>query len=84
MAEQKPLGFVQVPAQAIVSQWIESFKEFLPRQKPASSNLDRVMERMTAPKCSLTFRVTPVAGCDRFDESRRGPIRDTFMPPGLF
>jgi arylsulfatase A-like enzyme len=44
--------FVQVPAQAIVSQWIESFKEFPPRQKPASFNLDRVMERMTAPKAA--------------------------------
>jgi arylsulfatase A-like enzyme len=44
--------FVQVPAQAIVSQWIDSFKEFPPRQKPASFNLDRVMERMTAPKAA--------------------------------
>jgi arylsulfatase A-like enzyme len=44
--------FVQVPAQAIVSQWIDSFKEFPPRQKPASFNLDQVMERMTAPKAA--------------------------------
>jgi arylsulfatase A-like enzyme len=35
-----------------VSQWIDSFKEFPPRQKPANFNLDRVMERMTAPKAA--------------------------------
>jgi len=44
--------FAQVPAQAIVSQWIDSFREFPPRQKPASFNLDRVMEKMTAPKAA--------------------------------
>jgi hypothetical protein len=42
--------FVQVPAQAIAAEWLASFKEFPPRQKPASFNLDRVMERMIAPK----------------------------------
>jgi arylsulfatase A-like enzyme len=41
--------FVIVPAQAIVSQWIASFEEFPPRQKPASFSLDEVMEKvMTA------------------------------------
>jgi arylsulfatase len=33
-----------VPAQAIASQWMESFKEFPIRQKPASFNLDQVVE----------------------------------------
>ena len=36
-----------VPAQAIVAQWLSSFKEFPPRQKPASFNLDEVMRKMT-------------------------------------
>ncbi len=31
--------FIIVPAQAIVIEWIQSFKEFPPRQKPASYNL---------------------------------------------
>jgi hypothetical protein len=44
--------FLLVPAQQIVAQWISSFKEFPPRQKPASFNLDQVMERMTAPKAA--------------------------------
>jgi len=33
-----------VPAQAIASKWLESFKEFPIRQKPASFNLDQVVE----------------------------------------
>ena len=39
--------FLMVPAQAIASRWISSFKEFPPRQKPASFNLDEVMDKMT-------------------------------------
>ena len=36
-------SFVVVPSQAVVAQWLESFKEFPIRQKPASFNLDEVM-----------------------------------------
>src|SRR5688572_26898847 len=32
--------FVMVPAQAIAANWISSFKEFPPRQKPASFSLE--------------------------------------------
>jgi len=35
--------FLLVPAQAYVAQWLSSFKEFPPRQKPATFNLDQVM-----------------------------------------
>jgi arylsulfatase len=38
--------FVMVPAQAFVAKWLETFKEFPIRQKPASFNLDRVMEKL--------------------------------------
>jgi len=44
--------FLMVPAQTIVGQWLSSFKEFPPRQKPASFNLDEVMRKMTAPKAA--------------------------------
>jgi len=44
--------FLVVPAQTIVGQWLSSFKEFPPRQKPASFNLDEVMRKMTAPKAA--------------------------------
>ena len=39
--------FVIAPATAYVGEWLQSFKEFPPRQKPGSFNLDRVMEAVT-------------------------------------
>ena len=39
--------FVFAPAGAYVGQWIQSFREFPPRQKPGSFNLDHVMEAVT-------------------------------------
>src|SRR5215467_4792618 len=38
--------FLLVPAQALVAQWIQSFKDFPPRQKPASFSIDEVMKRL--------------------------------------
>ncbi len=42
--------FAFAPATGYVAQWLQSFKEFPPRQKPGSFNLDRVMEAMTTPQ----------------------------------
>ena len=39
-------AFVQVPMQALATQWLQSFKEFPVRQKPASFNLDAVMAKL--------------------------------------
>jgi arylsulfatase len=39
-------GFLLVPAQAYVQQQIQSLMEFPPRQKPASFNLDRVLDQL--------------------------------------
>ncbi len=39
--------FAVAPAAGYVGQWLQSFKEFPPRQKPGSFNLDRVMESVT-------------------------------------
>ncbi len=36
--------FAVAPAAAYVGAWLQSFREFPPRQKPGSFNLDRVME----------------------------------------
>ena len=36
--------FVIAPAAAYIARWLQSFKEYPPRQKPGSFNLDRVME----------------------------------------
>ena len=41
--------FIQVPMQAFATKWLQSFKEFPPRQKPASFNLDEVMRKMSEP-----------------------------------
>ncbi len=40
--------FTIAPAGAYVAKWLQSFKEFPPRQKPGSFNLDRVMEAVTS------------------------------------
>ena len=41
--------FAIAPAGAYVGQWLQSFREFPPRQKPGSFNLDRVMEAVSKP-----------------------------------
>lgn len=38
--------FLLIPAQAFVGQYLQTFKEFPPRQKPGSFNLDRVLEKL--------------------------------------
>jgi len=40
--------FSFAPAAGFVAQWLASFREFPPRQKPGSFSLDKVMEAMTA------------------------------------
>lgn len=40
--------FAIAPAAGYVGAWLQSFKDFPPRQKPGSFNLDRVMEKLTA------------------------------------
>jgi arylsulfatase len=40
--------FLLVPAQAFVGQWLQSFAEFPPRQKPGSFSLDQVMDKIVA------------------------------------
>jgi arylsulfatase len=39
-------AFILVPAQAYVGKWISSFKDYPPRQKPASFSLDEVMHKL--------------------------------------
>ncbi len=44
--------FAIAPAGAFVGQWMQSFREFPPRQKPGSFNLERVMEAVMSPQGS--------------------------------
>ena len=41
-------AYMLVPAQAYVGQWLQSFAQFPPRQKPASFNLDDVMKKLAS------------------------------------
>jgi hypothetical protein len=42
------LVFILVPAQAEVARWLESFKDFPPRAKPASFTVSNTMEKIEA------------------------------------
>ena len=44
--------FILVPAQGAVAKYIESFKDFPPRTKPASFTVNDVMEKLTTPSPS--------------------------------
>ncbi len=44
--------FMIAPAGAYVGQWLQSFREFPPRQKPGSFNLERVLEAVSRPQGS--------------------------------
>ena len=46
--------FVLAPAGFYVGRWLQSFREFPPRQKPGSFNLDRVMQEITAGEQNLS------------------------------
>jgi hypothetical protein len=43
---------VLVPAQALVAQHLESFKQFPPRQKPGSFSVEQAMEKLRNPPSS--------------------------------
>ena len=43
-------AFLIVPSQAVVGRWLDSFKEFPIRQKPASFNLDDIMAKLSSEK----------------------------------
>ena len=40
--------FAIAPASAYIAKWLQSFREFPPRMKPASFSLERVMEAATS------------------------------------
>jgi arylsulfatase len=42
-------AFLAVPAQALVGEFLQTFREFPPRQKAASFNVDQVMENLSQP-----------------------------------
>ena len=47
-------AFLLVPAQALVAEFLQTFKEFPPRQKPASFSIDQALEKATENQKALT------------------------------
>ena len=41
--------FVMIPAQAYVAEFLQTFQQFPPRQKPASFTIDQVLEKLAPP-----------------------------------
>ena len=46
---ESTVPFFIVPAQAVIAKWLESFKKFPMRQRPASFNIDQVVEQLMSP-----------------------------------
>jgi arylsulfatase A-like enzyme len=44
------LSFIIVPAQALVAQFIGTFKDYPPRQKPSSFSVDQIMQQLEKPQ----------------------------------
>ncbi len=42
-------AYLLVPAQVYVGKFLQTFREFPPRQKPASFSIDQVMEKLMTP-----------------------------------
>jgi arylsulfatase len=42
-------SFLVVPAQALVKKFVDTFKEFPPRQRPSSFSVDQIMEQLEKP-----------------------------------
>ncbi len=53
--------FLQVPAQALVAQFVETLKAFPPRQKPASFTVDQVLEQLEQSSAKLQSAVKAAA-----------------------
>jgi arylsulfatase len=47
-------AFLLVPAQAIVAEFLKTFQEFPPRQRPASFSIDQALEKATQQQKTLT------------------------------
>ena len=51
-------AFLLVPAQAIVGEFLKTFKEFPPRQKPASFSIDQALEKARAQHAKIAAATT--------------------------
>ncbi|RYZ42837.1 MAG: arylsulfatase [Myxococcaceae bacterium] len=52
-------GFILVPAQAIVGEFLKTFEQFPPRQRPASFSIDQALERARKKQATLAVAAPP-------------------------
>jgi hypothetical protein len=66
LADVFPMGcdklYAVVPAQAIVGQWLATFKEFPPSQESSTFGLDQVVKQLQAPKTSRLTQADSIRG----------------------
>ena len=58
-----------VPVQALVGEFVATFKEFPPRQKPSSFSVDQIMETLQSRKVAdnlVPLADVPIEPVDRF------------------
>ncbi len=55
-------AFLLVPAQAIVGEFLKTFQEFPPRQKPASFSIDQALEKAQEKQATMTAAAAGGAG----------------------
>jgi arylsulfatase A-like enzyme len=69
-------AFLLVPAQAIVGEFLKTFEEFPPRQKPASFSIDQAMEKLAGHDATVAKPHEEEEPAPR----RRGPTTAEPMP----
>jgi hypothetical protein len=83
-------AFVMVPAQEFVAQILATYREFPPRQKVGSFNLDRVLEQLqragartgdlgALPSARLRPRFSSASGRREKRTAKRGPPREVSL-----
>ena len=68
-------AFMLVPAQAIVGEFLKTFQEFPPRQKPASFSIDQALEKARAQQGKMTAAAgTPVPAVSGASVKKAEPV----------
>lgn len=64
--------FLLVPAQAVVAQFLKSFEEFPPRQKPASFSIDQALEKARENERAMTAAATKSVAAEKPEPAMAG------------
>jgi len=70
--------FLAVPTQALVAQFIGTFKDFPPRQRPSSFSIDQIMDQMFKQRGRLPeMRLAGAGGAARRRDASRHSMATT-------